>query len=257
MNRAGAYQAGANAATAANALLGVGAIAYTLAGNKLFAMLLVGCAIGFDGLDGILHRRGGGPPRLLGRVLDSGADAISFGIAPACLVGVHSYAAAAYGPYALAELAAAALLATLALARLVYFTWRSYRHPFFLGASTPQTAIALVAVVLLVDQPGYFGPQPLALLVSVALLAPLMVLPVPFPKVRAGAALRGVIGLTSVALAVALVPIQFVPARGSPLYLLAEAATLLALAGIATYYLAGPYSARRDQRPGPTTEAHA
>ena len=257
MNRAGAYQAAANAATLANALLGVGAIAYTLAGNKLFAMLLVGCAIGFDGLDGLLHRRGGGAPRLLGRVLDSGADAISFGVAPALLVGVHTYAASAYAPYAEPTTLAAVAIGAIALTRLVYFTLRSYRHPFFLGASTPQTTIAIVVVLLLVDQPGYLGARPLGLLLAVALLAPLMVAPIPFPKLRAGATLRGVMTFTSVVLAVALVPVQFVPGRGSPLYLLGEAAALAALGGLAVYYVAGPWSARRDLRSGPARGAHA
>jgi phosphatidylserine synthase len=249
VNRARAHQAGANAATLANALLGLGAIAYTLAGNTLFALLLVVGAIGFDGLDGMLHRRGGGPPRPLGRILDSTADAISFGIAPGLLVAVHTYAATAFAPYASATLGAGVAVTALALARLVYFTLRSYRLPYFLGASTPQTAIALVVAVLLVDQPGYLGVSPGALLAATALVAPLMVLPIPFPKIRARSSLRGVMTFTSVALAVALVPAQFVPARGSPLYLIAEGATVAALIGIALYYVAGPRSARRDTTP--------
>jgi CDP-diacylglycerol--serine O-phosphatidyltransferase len=248
MQRGQAWQAGANLATLANALLGVGAIAYTLAGNKLFGMLLVVGAMGFDGLDGLLHRRSGGPSKLLGRVLDSLADTISFGIAPGVFLAVHTYAQYAYAPYALESLAVGVAVSALAITRLIYFTLRSYAHPYFLGSSTPQTTLALVVILLLVDEPGYFGPAPLVLLVSAAILAPLMVLPIPFPKIRRGARLRGVMTATSVALAVALLPAQFVPPRGSFLYALGEAATLAALVGVAVYYLLGPWSARVDAR---------
>ena len=65
------YRVGANLATLANGLLGVGAIAYTLAGNKLWAMLLVAIAIGFDGLDGLLSRRSPRPSGRFGLVATS------------------------------------------------------------------------------------------------------------------------------------------------------------------------------------------
>ncbi|HEV2317437.1 MAG TPA: CDP-alcohol phosphatidyltransferase family protein [Thermoplasmata archaeon] len=248
MNRARGYQAGANAATLANAVLGVGAIGYTLAGNKLFALLLVVGAIGFDGLDGLLHRRGGGPPTLTGRILDSSADAISFGIAPGFLLAVHTYAAQSFGPYATVALLVGIEVAVLALVRLVYFTLRSYARPYFLGASTPQTTLALVALVLLFDQPGFLGSEPILLLGVAALLAPLMVAPIPFPKIRRGASLRWLMTATSVALALALVPAQFVPARGSAIFLVSEAATWAATFGVAVYYILGPWSARLDER---------
>jgi CDP-diacylglycerol--serine O-phosphatidyltransferase len=257
MNRSGAYQAGANAATAGNALLGVGAIAYTLAGNKLFAMLLIVGAIGFDGLDGWLHRRGGGPATLLGRVLDSSADAVSFGVAPGVLIAVHTFAHAAYAPYATVAVLVGFEVSALAIARLLYFTARSYAHPFFLGASTPQTALALIGAVLFFDQPGYLGAWPAGLLVTAAVLAPLMVLPIPFPKIRRGARLRGWMTGTSLALAVGLILIQFAPARGSPLFIVTEVASAIAVAGIAVYYLVGPWSARRDtERLAPEGVSH-
>jgi CDP-diacylglycerol---serine O-phosphatidyltransferase len=244
VNRARAYQWAANAATLTNASLGVGAIAYTLAGNKLIGLLMVVGAIAFDGLDGMLHRRGGGPPNTLGRYLDSGADAISFGLAPGVFVAYHSYGQAAYAPYALAALLVGALVAVLAVTRLVYFTLRHYSHPHFIGASTPQTTLAIVTLVLFADQPGYFGHQPLLLLVGAALLAPLMVLPIPYPKIRRGERLRRLMTLTSVALAVALIPVQFRPAPGSPAYLVSEVGAIIAAIGIMAYYFLGPRSAR-------------
>ena len=257
MTRTRAWQAGANAATAANALLGVGGIAYALAGNKLFGLMLVLGAIGFDGLDGMLHRRGGGPPTLGGRVLDSLADSVSFGLAPGVFLAVHLHAAPLFAPYALVALLVGVEVTALALARLVYFTARGFAHPYFVGASTPQTTIAIGVLLLLFDQPGYFGVDPLALLLGAALLAPLMVAPIPFPKMRRGARLRPVMIATAVAFAVALVPAQFVPARGSALYLLDEAATLVAALGVALYYLLGPWTARTDahEPPAPSSTA--
>ena len=85
-----AARVGANLATLANALLGIGSIAYSIAGNKLWAMFLVTAAIAFDGLDGLLSRRAGVGSSAFGRVADSTADAISFGAAPAVLLAVHT-----------------------------------------------------------------------------------------------------------------------------------------------------------------------
>jgi archaetidylserine synthase len=257
VNRPRQFQTAANLATLVNALLGIDAIAYTLAGNKLFALLLIVGAIGFDGLDGMLHRQGGGPPTVAGRVLDSAADTISFGIAPGVLLAVHSYAFVAYAPYALAMLLAGVLVSALAIARLVYFTLRSHVHPHFVGASTPQTTLAIVVLLLFADQPGYLGPQPLLLLVGALVLAPLMVLPIPYPKLRRGARLRRLMTGTSVALALTLLVVQFVPARGSLLYLVGELGAIAAAAGIATFYLLGPRAVRDAPEPPGGALTHA
>jgi len=232
----------ANLATLANALVGVGAIAYLLEGNPLWAMLLIVCGIGFDGLDGLLHRRSGAPESRFGRVADSVADAITFGLAPAMLVAVHTERAALWSPYATPLLAAGVLLVLLAWSRLVWFTLRAYHNPHFVGVPTPQTALGIVVAILLFDSPAFLGTRPLVVLGVAIVLAVAMVIPVPFPKIRRGSPLRGAMSLTGVALVLALLPLQFRPAPGSPLYLLAFGATLLALLGVATYYLAGPFT---------------
>ncbi len=235
---------GANLATLANALLGLGAILYVLAGNAIWAMLLVVCGIGFDGLDGMLARRAGGPPSPVGRVLDSVADAVTFGLAPAFLVAVHTEHAALWAPYRGYALLAAVLVGSLALARLVYFTARGWRHPDFVGASTPQNALAVVVLLLFLDRPAFLGTNPPAALSLVAALAVLMVLPIPYPKIRRGGTLRPVMTVVAVALAAALVPLQFVPAPGSAVYLLAEACAAVGAAGLATFYVLGPWTVR-------------
>lgn len=239
-----AARVGANLATLANALLGTGAILYTLAGNKLWAMLLIGCGVGFDGLDGILSRRAGGPPSATGRVLDSIADAITFGLAPGFLIAVHTEHASLWSPWYPYPVLVGALIIGLAWARLVYFTWRAWQQPNFVGASTPQNALAVVLLVLFFDAPAFLGTNPLVVLVAATLLGLLMVSPIPYPKLRRGMPLRWVMIGTAAALGVSLVPLEFRPATSSLFYLVGEVAAAVALVGLAVYYLFGPRAAR-------------
>jgi phosphatidylserine synthase len=231
---------GANLATLANALLGLGAILYTLAGNKLWAMLLIGCGIGFDGLDGLLSRRAGGPPSPSGRILDSVADAITFGLAPGALIAVHTEHASQWAPWADYSLVVGGLVSALAIGRLVYFTWRGWQHPFFVGASTPQNALFVIVLILFFDEPAFFGTNPPVLLVSTALIAFLMVSPIPYPKLRRGVPLRWAMVGTAIALGICLVPLQFRPATETPLYIVGEVAAVAAAIGLAGYYILGP-----------------
>jgi len=231
---------GANLATLANALVGVGAIAYTLAGNKLWAMLLIVCGIGFDGLDGWLHRRSGLPEGRFGRIADSVADAITFGLAPAFLLIVHTEDVRLWQPWALAMLVAGVLLAALAFTRLTWFSLRAFRNPYFVGVPTPQTALGLAVVLLWFEVPAFGGTRPAIVLVLGILLAIAMVIPLRFPKIRRTARLRWPMTVTAVALVLALLPLQFHVASGSLFYDLALAATLVATAGVAMYYLIGP-----------------
>ena len=239
------WRAAANLATLANALLGVGAILYVLAGNKLWAMLLIACALGFDGLDGMFSRRSALPSALFGRVADSIADGISFGIAPAFLIAVHTSDSSTWSPYEpyLLVLAGGYLLASLA--RLTYFTARAYSRKDFLGVPTPQSALALIVALLFHDTPAFQTVQPIGVMVGVAVLAVLMVVPIPFPKIRRTSPLRWPMVATGVAAGLVLVPLQFRPGVGSPLYDLAYAAGVVMLVGVASYYLVGPFTVPR------------
>ncbi len=237
----------ANLATLGNALLGVGAILYTLAGNKFWAMLLIALAIGCDGLDGILSRRSAAGSKALGRVADSVADGITFGLAPAFLLAVHG-GAVAWQAWTSWALLFAGLYFSAAIARLVYFTARAYEHPYFLGIPTPQSALALMVVLLFHDTPAFQGVAPLGVFFGAALLSVLMVVPIPYPKMRRGAPLRLPMALTAAAAALALVPLQFFPPQGSALYLVAEAGAYAFLVGVAIYYLVGPFTVPRTPR---------
>ncbi len=244
-----AWRVGANLATLANGLLGVAAILYTLAGNPIWAMLLIAIAIGFDGLDGLLSRRSRMPARRFGRVVDSVADAVTYGIAPAVLIADHT--GAAWAPFGDLAVGLAAAYAAAAIARLVYFTARGFERPYFLGVPTPQAALAVIVALLFHSDPAFQSVQPIGVLVGVAAISVLMVAPIPYPKIRAGATLRWPMAATGVAAAFALVPLQFRPAAGSPLYDIAYASALAMLVGVASYYVLGPFTVRRGGADGP------
>jgi phosphatidylserine synthase len=232
----------ANLATLANGLVGVGAILYTLAGNPRWAMLLIVAGVGFDGLDGHLARRSGIPPSAFGRIADSVSDAITFALAPAALLLVHTDHASTWSAWSAEVTVAAVAVAGLGITRLLYFTFRGYKRRDFLGVPIPQNALALVVLLLFLDVPGFIGIDPPAVAVMATLLAVLMVVPVGFPKIRRGSPLRGPMTLTAVALIVAVLPVQFTPAPGSDLYGFAEVAAVVAAVGLALYYLVGPFT---------------
>ncbi|MCI4373525.1 MAG: CDP-alcohol phosphatidyltransferase family protein [Thermoplasmata archaeon] len=236
----------ANLATLANALLGIGAILYILAGNKLWAMLLITSAIGFDGLDGLLSRRSRSPGTSFGRIADSIADAITFGVAPAFLIAVHTSDPGVWQPVETFAVVLAAAYLTAAVARLAYFTMRAYQRSDFLGIPTPQSALAVVVAILFHDTPAFQSAQPVGLFVGVAVLALWMVLPIPYPKIRRGSPLRWPMVATAVAAGISLVLLQFHPAMGSFLYTLALLASYALLIGVASYYLLGPFTVKRS-----------
>ncbi len=247
------WRLAANAATLGNHLLGVGAIAYIVLANPVFAMLLIAIGVGFDGLDGLLARRSRSPPSRFGRIADSVADAVTFGIAPAVLVGWHAGQGAPWATIGLATFVLAMAVAVLAIARLAYFTVRGFQFHDFRGVPTPQTALAIVLVALWWYVPAFLGVAALPFLVAAGLVAIAMVIPVPYPKIRRGAALRPVMAFTAVASAFALVPIQFRPAPGAPLFLLAFGASGAMAAGLFVYYFLGPFTVTRPTSPAPRT----
>jgi phosphatidylserine synthase len=239
------WRVSANLATLGNGLLGVGAVLYILAGNKVWAMLLIVLAIGLDGLDGMLSRRSPLPPARGGRIADSIADGVTFGIAPAFLVAVHTTAVAAWQPYATVAVIVAGTYLAAAIARLTYFTVAAYERPHFLGVPSPQSALAIIVVILFHDTPAFQSVAPVGVLVGTLIVATMMVVPVPYPKIRRGSPLRWPMLVTAAAAGLTLIPLNFYPAVGSRLYLLADVAAFVLLVGVALYYLAGPFAVPR------------
>jgi phosphatidylserine synthase len=183
------------------------------------------------------------------------SDSVTFGIAPGVLVAFHPEQLALWAPWATASAAVGILVAALALARLVYFTLRGYQHKDFVGAPTPQNALGVIVVLLFLDVPAYAGTNPPLSLLLITVLALLMVAPVPFPKVRRGAAIRLPATVTALALVLAILPAQFAPSVGSPLYVFAEASAVVSAAGVAIYYVVGPFTVPKESGTTPTPDA--
>lgn len=170
----------ADGVTIANAVLGFAAVVAAPINPGLAARLILLAAVA-DGLDGVLARARGHTP--VGDVLDSLADVVSFGVAPALLVfhltggGQPTLTAR----FALPGLVSAAFLA-MAVVRLGLYTTDDLDHAHTEGVQTTLAATLLATAVLA----GVGGS---ILLVGSAVLAYLMVTRVAYPDLRARDAL--------------------------------------------------------------------
>lgn len=178
----------ADCVTVLNALFGFSSVlAASHPENPFFkqtAVVLILLAAASDGIDGFLARRWGSSP--LGADLDSLADLISFGVAPAFL------AITAFGQHPLV-LAAGSLYLVSALLRLARFNASPRNESFFEGLPVPGAGILLAASVLL-------GRDYLFIPVIMFVLSALMVSSVAYPKVRNIRALS-LLGMTILAAA--------------------------------------------------------
>jgi len=177
----------ADAATLLNALLGFSALIMASQADGSFfiqaAVVFILLAAVSDGIDGFLARRWGSSP--LGGDLDSLADSISFGVAPAFLAitafRLQSFVLATGFFYLLAS-----------LLRLARFNASPKDERFFEGLPVPAASILLAASVL-------YGNAIITSFLALALAA-LMVSSAPYPKVRDLRALS-LMGLTILAAA--------------------------------------------------------
>lgn len=193
------YQQLPNMITFGNLLCGVLAIMLAMDGHFLLSPALIFLAGNLDVLDGILARRLQKDDRF-GEALDSLADIISFGIAPALIVYQRFpqpwpilgwFVAGAYvvcGAWRLARFAAAE------------------KAPFFQGLPITMGGMSLAALLF---YPDFWSPYAVALITLV--LAILMVSYLRFPKVPMLLKLfpRPVLALIVVLLASAAVSISF------------------------------------------------
>lgn len=172
----------ADGVTIANAVLGLLAVIAVPTDPGLAARLILLAAVA-DGLDGVLARARGHTP--VGDVLDSLADVVSFGVAPALLV---FYVATPNGGLALSSefvLTILIVMAFLAMAitRLGLYTTDDLDVSHTEGVQTTLAATVLGAAYLA-------GLRELiVLLAGTAVLAALMVAPFTYPDLRARDAL--------------------------------------------------------------------
>lgn len=174
----------ADAATVANAALGFAATALATVDVRLAARLLLLAAIA-DGVDGVLARVYGGTE--VGPLLDSLADVVSFGIAPAVLVFVVAreewgLSLAAPGARLAAVLVVPALFVGMAVVRLGLYAVYDSGEGATEGVQTTLAATVL-ALVVLAGIPGLLGVSTAALLLVVTGVSVyLMVAPITYPE---------------------------------------------------------------------------
>jgi CDP-diacylglycerol--serine O-phosphatidyltransferase len=137
------------------------------------AVMLLFLGATCDLFDGQIARRFGGS--CMGAHLDNLADAISFGLAPAFLVGVWG-TRAAHNPFEHAAAIGAATICMLSvLVRLARFAAVPTPKGTFMGLPCPMGALTVVAIVLL-DPPVPAGA------LAIVLVALLMVSRITYPK---------------------------------------------------------------------------
>ncbi|PSP63907.1 CDP-diacylglycerol--serine O-phosphatidyltransferase [Halobacteriales archaeon QH_8_64_26] len=184
----------ADGVTIANAALGLLAVIAAPIDPGLAARLVLLAAVA-DGLDGVLARAYGHTP--VGDVLDSLADVVSFGVAPALLV---FYIATPEGGLALAPelvlpIVVAMAFLVMAVTRLGLYTTDDLGVSHTEGVQTTLAATVLGAAYLA----GLMEPN--VLLVGTAVLAVLMTAPFTYPDLRARDALvMGVVQALAIAI---------------------------------------------------------
>lgn len=159
--------------TLLNLMLGMLAIIYTLDGHIQTAISLVFIAMLLDGLDGKLAVRLNAGSEL-GKQLDSLADLVSFGVAPAIIIYSVSLQ-----QLALTGLFVALLFPVAGAFRLARFNLRRKRESFFLGLPVTMAGGALVSL-------GFYGEflSGWPALALTLLLAFLMVSHIPYPSLK-------------------------------------------------------------------------
>ena len=150
-----------------NLVFGFAAILAASRGNTELSILLVILSAVFDGIDGFLARKM--KTSDLGFSLDSLADLVSFGVAPASIAVV----AFGFSGYALMVSLIYLTCGTLRLAR---FNASDRDDELFEGFPITASGIAAVASVLL--------DRPVLTLVLMLILSILMVSSIPYPKIR-------------------------------------------------------------------------
>lgn len=150
-----------------NLAFGFGAILAVSGGNTQLSILLVILSAVFDGIDGFLARKV--KASNLGFSLDSLADLVSFGVAPAS-IAVVTFGFSGYG------LAMGLIYLICGTLRLARFNVSDRDDGHFEGFPITASGIAIVASVLL--------DRPELTLALMLILSILMVSSIPYPKIR-------------------------------------------------------------------------
>ncbi len=182
----------ADVLTLLNAVLGVVAMAAAFAGEPGIVARLILLAAVADGLDGIVARARGGTP--VGPYLDSMADIVSFGTAPA--IFVFAVARDAWGPLSVTGAPGQYAVAVGVPALFVVFSLvRTGLYTVYVGEDEQRPGIqnTLASSILAAGYLAGIQAVPFVLAATVV-LSVLMVAPIPYPKLAArDALLMGVV----------------------------------------------------------------
>ncbi|MGM0770031.1 MAG: archaetidylserine synthase [Halobacteriota archaeon] len=164
--------------TLGNALFGMMAIFSACSGYDDLAFILILFAAIADGMDGFLARKLGSSD--VGEYLDSLADAISFGVAPACaLYFIYGYS----HPYLMGIVSCFYLFC--GILRLARFNTKKKSIPDFEGLPITAAAVVMSSYLLIADRYVYF----IGVILIMILLSFLMVSEYPYPKLRGSKAM--------------------------------------------------------------------
>ena len=164
--------------TVGNIFAGFCSVIATLQGNYGTAAVAIGIAVVLDGMDGRLARMTGAETDF-GLQLDSLADIISFGIAPAVLI--YSWGMADFGNFA--RFSAFVFLICGAM-RLARFNAQVQELKHFAGLPIPAGAGMIAATVHLFQVPLESEIFGLSLVVMTYLLAFLMISTIRYPSLK-------------------------------------------------------------------------
>lgn len=165
---------------------GATAIKFALSQEWRSAVAAIVCAGLFDALDGRAARLLGADSRF-GAQLDSLADLVSFGMAPAIILYIWALDGIGAGGWI-----AALIFCICCAIRLARFNIESVRdegatpaNPYFAGLPTPgAAALVLLPLLLSFEFPGPSIRNPWFCAVLIAIAAPLMVSRLPTPSVK-------------------------------------------------------------------------
>ena len=206
--------------TLLNAALGVVAMTVAAFGKPMLAAQLILLAAVADGLDGIIARVHGGTD--VGPYLDSMADIVSFGTAPALFI--FAVGQDSWGPLQ-SDLAAYALVVAVASLFVVFSLVRTALYTVYVGDGENRPGIqnTLASSILAA---GYLAGvvNVSVVLAGAVVLSVLMIAPVPYPKLAA----RDALAMGVVQIGAIIFPTEF--SRLFPRALLVAAIAYLTLA---------------------------
>lgn len=163
-------------ASLANALSGLGAILAVLTGNTILSAQLLLLAVVFDSVDGILARKFNEGPMhaLFGETIDSLADIVSFGVAPAIVIYMLTNNSLILIPVF--------LLVACGILRLTRYNTllagQTSPTEVFIGLPIPSSSM-IVALLILTSLISFESMFILTIIISL-----LMISSIEYPKVR-------------------------------------------------------------------------